>query len=540
MELRGYQTEFIDAVEHSFSEGHKRIMGVAATGAGKTILAAELMRREPGNCLFLADAKELVDQNADKFFAHTGEKAGVEMASQWAIPGVDRVVIGTSQSMVRRLGRYAEDHFNLIIADECHRNVLGEGPQKIFKHFSYARVLGLTATPFRSDRKNLGDFFEKIAIEIGLERLIREKYLSRIQIKSIPMSVDLRGIRMAGGDYSTSDLGEVIEPILKEAAMQLAEHAKDRKKIVVFLPLVKTSIRMARILNEMGIKAVHVSGTDREEIKAFTEGDARVICNAQLLTTGWDCPAVDCILVLRPTKSLALFSQCIGRGTRVSPGKENLLILDPLFLSDDHKLINPACLMARDAEQAKAMMEKIKEDGSGDLLDVEQNVEEMRLAALQARIESKKKRKSRTVDAIEFALACGDTDTAEYEAEFGWEAAPPSEKQLAALLKAGFDTDEITTRGQASKILDLLFVRRQRGLASPKQLKLLKQLGHPSPSSVSFVAAGTWLDAKLNGREKPVLPVKLLIRLRAAGLKPSEYSTESAAMEALERIGAAA
>ena len=224
----------------------------------------------------------------------------------------------------------------------------------------------------------------------------------------------------------------------------------------------------------------------------------------------------------------------------MSPGKENLLILDPLFLSDDHKLINPACLMARDAEQAKAMMEKIKEDGSGDLLDVEQNVEEMRLAALQARIESKKKRKARTVDAIEFALACGDAETAEYEAEFGWEAAKPSEKQLAALQKAGFDTEEITTRGQASKILDLLFVRRQRGLASPKQLKLLKQLGHPSPSTVSFVLASEWIDARLGGREKPTLPTGLLIRLRAAGLRPSDYPDEPAAMEALEKIGAAA
>lgn len=537
--LRPYQIEFIEAVEHAFSEGHKRIMGVAATGAGKTILAAELMRREPGNCLFLADAKELVNQNAEKFASHTGERAGVEMGAQWARVGVDRVVVATTQSIHRRLDRYEPDHFNLIVVDECHRNALGDAPQKIFSHFSYARILGVTATPFRSDRKQLGDFFEKIAIEIGLDRLIREGYLSRIQIKSIPMSVDLRSVRMSGGDYSTTDLGEVIEPILREAAEQLVAHAQDRRKIVVFLPLVKTSIRMTRILNEMGVRAVHASGDEREDIQEFVKGDARVICNAQLLTTGWDCPEVDCILVLRPTKSLALFSQMVGRGTRTSPGKRDLLVLDPLFLTDDHRLINPARLVARDEEQAKAMMEKIVSEGGGDLLDVERNVEEMRIAALEKRIHEKRKRKARTVDAIEFALSCGDIETAEFTAEFGWESSAPSEKQIAALQKAGFDTEDVKTRGQASKLLDLLFLRRQRGLASPKQLKLLKQLGHPAPASVSFSDASAWIDSRIQGRPK-TLPVPLMIRLRAAGLSPSSFASESDANAALEKIGAAA
>lgn len=547
MNLRPYQQEFIDAVHHAFAEGNRRIMGVAATGAGKTILAAELMRQEQGNCLFLADAKELINQNADKYFTHTGERAGVEMGPQSSRLGVDRVVVATAQSLHRRLQKFEEDHFNLIIVDECHRATLGEASQKIFNHFSYARILGITATPFRSDRKELGNFYERIAIEVGLDRLIREGYLSRIQIKSFPMSIDLRDVGVRGGDYAADDLGAVIEPILQEAANQLVTHAADRRKIVVFLPLVKTSIRMARILNEMGIKAVHVSGEDRTNLAKFTHGDARVICNAQLLTTGWDCPQVDCVLVLRPTKSLSLYSQMVGRGTRIHPDKDKLLLLDPLFLSDDHRLITPARLVARDEEQAKAMMEKIAEDGGGDLLGVEVDIEEKRAEALKARMEAKQKKKGRVVDAIEFALSCGEVETAEFQPEFGWEANPPSPKQVDALNRAGFDVEEIKTRGQASKVLDLLFLRRQKGLATPKQLKLMKQFGHPDPANVTFDEASKWIDRAFgskgirreSGASAP-LPTKLLIRLRAAGLRARDYADAESAEEALRKIGAAA
>lgn len=477
-------------------------------------------------------------------------------AAGYAIGIVQKVDIGYIPFRYRKSGvkfvycLEVEGNHNFTVGDgvvvsNCHRATLGEASQKILNHFSYAKVLGVTATPFRSDRKELGNFYEKIAIEIGLDRLIREGFLSKVQIKSFPMSIDLRDVGVRGGDYAADDLGAVIEPILQEAANQLVVHAADRKKIVVFLPLVKTSIRMARILNDMGIKAVHVSGDDRSQLRDFTHGDARVICNAQLLTTGWDCPQVDCVLVLRPTKSLALYQQCVGRGTRIHPGKDKLLLLDPLFLTDDHRLITPARLVARDEEQAKAMMEKIAEDGEGDLLEVEFDIEEKRADALKARMEAKAKKKGRVVDAIDFALSCGDLETAEFQPEFGWESNAPSQKQMEALQKAGFDITEINSRGQASRVLDLLFVRRQKGLATPKQVKLLRQLGHPSPATPTFEQASAWIDAALGkGTSRvhaaPQLSTRMLIRLRAAGLKARDYSSDEQAEKALSEIGAAA
>lgn len=538
MKLRPYQNDFVDKVTRSFEE-HDRVIGVAATGAGKTILASDLMTREIGNCLFLADAQELVTQNAEKFQMYSGERCGVEMADQSAIVGIDRVIVATSQTLFRRLEKYPEDYFNLVIVDECHRNTLGAMAQEVLGHFGkYAKILGVTATPFRSDRKKLGDFYETIAVEIGLARLIKEGWLSRIVIKSVPMKVDLSQISKRSGDYAANELGEVIEPILKEAGKQIKDHAQDRNKIVIFLPLVKTSLRMTRILNEMGIKAVHVSGEDKSAMRQFTHGDARVICNAQLLTTGWDCPDVDCVMVLRPTKSLALYQQMVGRGTRIADGKDDLLLLDPLFMTDDHRLITPARLTARTREQADAMMEEIhSESGDGrDLLELDQDIEEKRAEALRARMKAKAKKKMRLVDAIEFALDCQDKELADFTPEFGWEKTPPSEKQLAALERAGFDIEEIDSRGQASKILDLLFTRRQKNLATPKQLRLLKRFGHQSPESVTFSEASAFLDLKL-GKGKPQrISTSLMVELRRAGLSPKNFRNDTEARQALSTL----
>lgn len=550
MNLRPYQQEFNDSARQCWSEGITKPLGVAATGSGKTIMASELMFNEPGNCLFLADAQELVHQNADKYntFAKAQgrmEMAGVEMGKDSARIGVDRVVVATSQSLFRRLDRYPEDYFNQVIIDEAHRNTLGQMSKTVLEHFSYANQLGVTATPFRSDRLELGDYYEKISCEIGLDRLIREGFLSRIMIRSVPMHVDLSQVGSSGGDYSREDLGVAIEPILKEAAAQLVEHASDRKKIVVFLPLIKTSMRMCRILNEMGIEAVHVSGEDKSDMKKFTHGSARVICNAQLLTTGWDCPHVDCVLVLRPTKSLALYSQMVGRGTRICDGKENLLLLDPLYMTDDHRLINPARLVARDAEQAKAMTEHLAEEGGGDLLTMEEDVEEQRAEALRQRAQANARKKPRMVDAVEFAMNSDDMETAEFKAEFGWEQDRPSKAQLDALAKADIDTSDITTRGQASKLLDLLVTRRRQGLATPKQLRFMKQHGHKSPATATFEEASHFVESRMKRWKKSGdhdrgtaghLPTPMLIKLRAAGLKAKDYKTESEAKIALENL----
>lgn len=534
MKLRPYQTEFIEKSLAAL-EDHNRVLSCAATGAGKTIIASELMSREKGNCLFLADAEELIKQNADKFYQCTGELAGVERGASHALLGVDRVVVATSQTLWRRLDRYPEDYFNLIIVDEAHRNTLGKMSERILEHFGgFAKVLGVTATPYRTDRKQLGDYYETLAVDIGLDRLIREGWLSRIMIKSVPLDIDLSAVRSSGGDYKASDLDEVISPCLVKAAELLRDTIREhnRKATVVFLPLIKTSRAFADILAGMGVRAVHVDGDDRGAMSLFDSGRAEVICNASLLSTGWDCPRVDCIYPLSPTKSLSLFSQRVGRGTRLHPEKDHLLLLDPLYLHETHKLITPASLVSSDEDEAQAIRVKLRETeessdgGFVDLLETEERVEADREDSLRKKLEEAQKKDPRLIDALEFAISSGDLEAAEYQPTTRHEESPPTLKQLECLEKNGFDTDSIKTLGQASKLLDLLFTRREKGLATPKQLRILRRFKHPHPNSATFEEASKFIDEKLKGRDErfensnPITALQM-VKLKKLGIKPS-------------------
>lgn len=504
MDFRPYQHEFVDAAFGSLVE-FDRVLGVAPTGSGKTCMAGELIRRAGCPTLFLADAKELVIQAADKLGKWSGIIADVEMADSHAQPG-SPLVVATTQSIGRRLEKYPKDAFGLIIVDEAHRNTLGDMARRVLDYFNVAQVVGITATPFRSDKRQLGSFYQKIAIDIPLVRLVREGWLSRITIKSVPSGIDLSSVRTVAGDFNEADLGAVVTPHLDALARILKENAANRRT-VVFLPLIETSRQFTACCNQHGLNAVHVDGVDRSELARFCAGKANVICNASLLTTGWDEPSVDCVYILRPTKSFVLYSQMVGRGTRIHPGKQDLLVLDPLFLSDTMGLIRPARLVAKDEEQAKRMDVALSAGRPMDLFDAQEEaeagIESDRHAALIARLRECSKRKARTVDAVEFAYALGDDDLAEYEPQTDNEAEAVTPGQAGVLERAGFDREAFKCKGQAHEFIDRIVQRRQQGLATPKQLKWLIKFKHPSPQTATFEEAGAFLDMKFNVRKEP-------------------------------------
>ena len=505
MRLRPYQQEFVDLTLGHLVECD-RVLGVAATGSGKTLMAGEIIRRtlEQGPCLFIADAQELVRQAADKIGTYTGLIPQVEMADSHAQPG-DRVVVGTTQTLCRRLDRWPRDYFKLIIVDEAHRNTLGGMAQKVLGHFASAQVVGITATPFRSDKQQLGTYYQTVTCEIGLVRLIREGWLSRIIIRSVPAGIDLTQVRTVAGDYREDDLGQAIEPHLLRCAEILAEHAPGRRT-VVFLPLIDTSRKFVAACQTLGLRAVHVDGNDRTGLDLFRSRTADIIANAQLLSTGWDQPDVDCVMVLRPTKSLVLYSQMIGRGTRISPGKDHLLVLDPLFLSDSMDLIRPARLLAHTPDEAETIQGVLDEDEM-DLLEASDRAAGLRRQRLAEQLAANARRNQRTVDALEFALSLGETGLADYEPETAWESLPPTDRQMALLAKAGFDLSRIKSQGHASKLIDLLFRRRDLGLATPKQVRWLTRFNHPSPHLATFEEASAYLDQKFGGKRSQVLHV---------------------------------
>ena len=333
MNLRPYQTEAKQAVFSEWEKGNKRTLVVLPTGTGKTIVfskIAEQCVREGERVLILAHRGELLDQASDKIFNSTGLRCAVEKAEESCIGSWYRIVVGSVQSLMRekRLNRFPPNYFDKIVVDEAH-HCISDGYQRVLQHFENSCVLGVTATPDRGDMRNLGTYFDSLAYEYTLPRAIKDGYLSPIKALTIPLKLDLSNVTMQNGDFKAADLGNALDPYLYQIADEMLKNCLDRKT-VVFLPLIKTSQKFRDILNEKGFRAAEVNGEslDRAEIlAAFDRGEYNVLCNSMLLTEGWDCPSVDCVVVLRPTKVRSLYSQMVGRGTRLFPGKDNLLLL---------------------------------------------------------------------------------------------------------------------------------------------------------------------------------------------------------------------
>lgn len=495
MELRPYQQEAREAIFEQWDSGVSKTLLVLPTGCGKTIVFAKVTEdcvRRGDRVLILAHRGELLEQAADKIHKSTGLGCAVEKAEESCIGSWFRIVVGSVQSMMRekRLGQFPADYFQTIIIDEAH-HCISDSYQKILNHFSQAKVLGVTATPDRGDMRNLGSYFESLAYEYTLPKAIKEGYLSPIKALTIPLKIDMSGVSVQAGDFKASDISTALDPYLQGIAEEMEKYCKD-KKTVVFLPLVKTSQKFKDILNDHGFLAAEVNGDsqDRAEVlEAFDRGDYNVLCNSMLLTEGWDCPSVDCVVVLRPTKVRSLYCQMVGRGTRLSPGKDHLLLLDFLWHTERHELCHPAHLICESEEVAKKMTENLEKAGCPvDIEEAERTAAEdvvaQREEALAKQLAEMKKRKRKLVDPLQFEMSIQAEDLAGYVPAFGWEMAPPSEIQKQTLEKLGILPDQIDNAGRASKLLERLDKRRQEGLTTPKQIRFLEGRG--------FQHVGTW------------------------------------------------
>ena len=496
LNLRKYQKEAVQAIRKQWEEGYFKTLLVLPTGCGKTIVFAKVTEecvREGKRVLILAHRGELLDQAADKLYKTTGIRSSLEKAESSCLDSWYRVTVGSVQTLMRekRLAQFDPDYFDVIIIDEAH-HCISDSYQRILNYFSDAQVLGVTATPDRGDMKNLGSVFESLAYEYTLPKAIKEGYLSPIKAVTIPLKLDLTGVSTQAGDFKASDIDTALDPYLYQIAEEMKNYCKNRKT-VVFLPLVKTSQKFREILNEKGFIAAEVNGNseDRAQVLAdFDEGKYNVLCNSMLLTEGWDCPSVDCIIVLRPTKVRGLYCQMVGRGTRLCEGKKDLLLLDFLWHTERHELCRPAHLICENEEVARKMTENLSEN-AGCPTDLEQaekqaseDVVAQREESLAKTLSEMKKRKRKLVDPLQYEMSIQAEDLSSYVPAFGWEMSPPSEKQLRALEKYGIFPDDIDNAGKAAKILDRLDKRRNEGLTTPKQIRFLESRG--------FQHVGTW------------------------------------------------
>lgn len=505
MELRPYQIEAKNSIFEEWDKGVNKTLLVLPTGCGKTIVFAKVTEdcvRRGDRVLILAHRGELLDQAADKIKTATGLGCATEKAEETCLGSWYRITVGSVQTLMRekRLGQFPSDYFKTIIIDEAH-HCISDSYQRVLQHFPDAKVLGVTATPDRGDMRNLGEFFESLAYEYTLPKAIKSGYLSPIKALTLPLKIDMSGVGIQAGDFKAGDIGTALDPYLHSIADEMANYCKDRKT-VVFLPLVKTSQKFRDILCSKGFKAAEVNGEsqNRAEILAdFDAGKYNVLCNSMLLTEGWDCPSVDCIVVLRPTKVRSLYSQMVGRGTRLCQGKDHLLLLDFLWMTERHELCHPADLICTDEEVSKQMTANLEDAGCPiDLEEAEKTAAEdvvaQREEALAKQLAEMKRRKKKLVDPLQFEMSIQAEDLAGYVPAFGWEMAPPSDKQKATLEKLGIMPDEIDNAGKATKLLDRLDKRRQEGLTTPKQIRFLENRGFQHVGTWSFEAAKSMID----------------------------------------------
>ena len=504
-ELRPYQQQARDRIHAEWDAGHTRTLLVLPTGTGKTIVFASVAAdqvRAGDRVLILAHRGELLEQAADKLQRSTGLVSAVEKAESTCLDSWFRVVVGSVQTLQRtaRLERFPQDYFGTIIIDEAH-HAITDGYRRILDYFSGAKVLGVTATPDRGDMRNLGEVFDSLAFEYKLTDAIKEGYLCKIMAQTIPLQLDITSVTMSGGDYAVGDLGTALDPYLEQIAAEMANRCKGRKT-VVFLPLIKTSQKFRDLLNTHGFRAAEVNGQsdDRRQVLAdFDAGKYNVLCNSMLLTEGWDCPSVDCVVVLRPTKVRSLYSQMVGRGTRLSPGKTDLLLLDFLWMTDRHELCRPADLVCEDRAVARQMTEKLAESGCPEDIEeaaaqASEDVVAQREEALAKQLEEQRRKKAKLVDPLQYEMSIQAEDLAGYVPAFGWEAGPPSEQQTAALEKLGILPDAVESAGKAALLLDRLNKRRDEGLTTPKQIRCLEKYGFQHVGTWSFEAARHMID----------------------------------------------
>ena len=506
MELRPYQAEAKAAVFEQWDKGTLKTLLVLPTGCGKTIVFAKVAEdcvRQGYRVLILAHRGELLEQAADKIKKSTNLGCATEKAEQTCLGSWFRITVGSVQSMQRekRLSQFSEDYFNVIIIDEAH-HCISDGYQKVLQHFPSAKVLGVTATPDRGDMRNLGEFFESLAYEYTLPKAIREGYLSPIKAMTIPLQLDLSGVSIQSGDFKAGDIATALDPYLHQIADEMMKYCRDRKT-VVFLPLVKTSQKFKEILNEKGFKAAEVNGEskDRAEVlETLDKGEYNVLCNSMLLTEGWDCPSVDCVIVLRPTKVRSLYSQMVGRGTRLCEGKSHLLLLDFLWHTERHELCHPADLICEKKEVARKMTENL-EGTAGCPMDLEEaerkaseDVIAEREESLAKQLQEMRTRKKKLVDPLQFEMSIQAEDLSGYVPAFGWEMAPPSDKQKQELEKRGILPDEIDNAGKANLILDRLHKRQEEGLTTPKQIRCLEKYGFQHVGTWTFEAGKNMID----------------------------------------------
>ncbi|MCC7411955.1 MAG: DEAD/DEAH box helicase [Gammaproteobacteria bacterium] len=337
--LRDYQRDALDRIDAAFDAGHRAPLLVLPTGSGKTVIAAELMRREVAagrRVLFLAPRRELVDQ-ARRKLAAAGVYTGVILAGMDHLRDPDALAqVASIDTLLARVARGRVSHVparvDSLIVDEAHLSITAVR-RELFDRWPDARRVGLTATPTRKDGRALGALYDALIEPVTVAALTEAGHLVPGRYFSVS-EPDLRRVRTVAGEYHAADLDAAVNrpELVGDIVAHWLRHASDRRS-VVFASSIAHSVALAEAFQRVGVAAEHVDATtptgERDEIFGrYRAGETQLLANCFLASYGFDLPALSCVVLARPTKSLMLYLQMLGRGLRPADGKADCLILD--------------------------------------------------------------------------------------------------------------------------------------------------------------------------------------------------------------------
>lgn len=331
-ELREYQKEALDNLKKMRKNGETIALLYHATGVGKTVTAASDAKEVGGRTLFLVNALKLADQAENTFAkiwkgATLGKYTGSEKTTD------TKVIFATVQSISKNLLEFQPNSFDYIIVDECH-HAAAKTYKKIFSYFKAKFILGLTATPERSDGEDMLNLFQNVAHKMDLETAVKKEILVPIRCIRIKTDIDLTNVRINGIKYNSQDLeSKLFVPERNKIIADTYVNFVNGKKAVIFCASINHATEIAKLLLERGVNAESVSGRDKPKVRNkilndYENGNINVLCACDLLNEGWDSPKTEVLFMARPTMSKTVYMQQLGRGTRKCKGKKDLLVFD--------------------------------------------------------------------------------------------------------------------------------------------------------------------------------------------------------------------
>lgn len=545
--LRWYQREIALAVFKALEE-HRSTLAVAATGLGKTQIFSAVAGDWDGKVLVLAHRDELVDQARKRMEAMTGEWVQVEKGLQRA-ELTTRLVVASVDTMrsPKRLQRFPNDHFSLIIVDEAHHYV-GNTYVRPLEYFSKAKVLGVTATPDRGDKRALGQVFDSVAYVMGIEEGIDEGYLVPILGQQVTLdTIDISGISKNGGDLAVGQLDEAMLKAVEGVVRETLRLQPDRQAIC-FFPGVKSAEYAALKFNALKPgSAQFLSGETpiderRQLVAQYKRGDFAYLCNCMVATEGFDAPAASLIVLARPTLSRALYAQMIGRGTRTLPGvvdvypgkaqgaerraaiarsgKPDVVVLDFVGNCGKHTLVTLEDVLGGRYTDAEVKLAKKKRESCGGDARAALEAARAELLKLAAAVQAKVKSEVQRFDPFR---ALNIERTGIVDNSRGRKRATAA--QVSFLEHAGIEREALTSisHEDAGKLVATVRKRRQQGLCTFRQLRTLSKYGLSDPNLTFYRAnaAITYIQSKGWGRNGSIDP-NVLHRIATFTREPGE------------------